>query len=108
MLEKVEDNRNLKMLPEQNIRGGFQEKHGVVLKRGYGDVEFDIDIDWKRSSSVMRDSVSNRFQGHRGEKEDFKPVVVKARCSESEMSIKACSRLVKSHKVCVVVKLGEG
>jgi hypothetical protein len=37
MLEKVEDNRNLKVLPEQNIRGGFQEKHRVVLKRGSGE-----------------------------------------------------------------------
>ncbi|KAG2739110.1 hypothetical protein P692DRAFT_201811719 [Suillus brevipes Sb2] len=32
MLEKVENNRNLKVLPEQKIRGGFQEKHGVVLQ----------------------------------------------------------------------------
>jgi hypothetical protein len=43
MLEKVEDNRNLKVLPEQNIRGGFQEKHGVVFERRSGEAEIDID-----------------------------------------------------------------
>jgi hypothetical protein len=41
MLEKVENNRNLKVLPEQNIRGGFQIKHGIVLERGSGEADID-------------------------------------------------------------------
>ncbi|KAG2741423.1 hypothetical protein P692DRAFT_20750950 [Suillus brevipes Sb2] len=78
MLEKVEHNRNSKVLPEQKIRGGFEERNEVVLTRGSGEAEFDIDIDGKRSPSVMQDLVSSRFQGHRKE-ENFMPVVLKAR-----------------------------
>jgi hypothetical protein len=42
MLERVEDNRNSKVLQEQKIRGGFQEKDEIVLERGSGEAVIDI------------------------------------------------------------------
>jgi hypothetical protein len=78
MLEKVEDNRKLKVLLNQMIRGRSQEKHEVVLQEGlekWNSMSISIGKDHHRSCETQYPVGSKGIE----EKRILRPLVAKTR-----------------------------